>query len=183
VLDACVLYPATLRNVLLSLAHEGLFHARWTMAIEEEWTRTLLANRPDLTSAQLRRVQSLMNHAIPDCQITGFESLIPSLHLPDANDRHVLAAAIAGHASIIVTSNLRDFPADILSRHGIVAQHPDEFVVNRIDQHESDALTAFRHMRERLRDPAMSGESFVRMIEDCGLLHTAQRLRACIEQI
>lgn len=110
VLDACVLYPAPLRDLLLSLASAGMFGARWTEMIQDEWQRNLLKNRPDLKD-QIPRTVELMNSAIEDCLIQGYERLIDSFALPDPNDRHVLAAAIAGHADAIVTFNLKDFPA------------------------------------------------------------------------
>ena len=93
VLDACVLYPAPLRDILLSLADAGLFHARWTLDIQDEWTRNLLSKRPDLNAEQLRTTQDRMIAAIPDCLITRYEPQIAGLSLPDADDRHVLAAA------------------------------------------------------------------------------------------
>src|SRR4051794_19944718 len=127
VYDACVLYPAPLRDLLIRLAATGLVRARWTARIHEEWLRGLLARRKDLTVERLRRTQQLMIDAVPDCLITGYEHLIPHVHLPDEDDRHVLAAAIAGRAELIVTVNLRDFPADVLETHNIEAIHPDNF--------------------------------------------------------
>ena len=183
ILDACVLYPATLRNVLLSLAHAGLYHARWTEAIEDEWMRNLLRNRPDLTAQQLRQVQARMNEAIADCRVTHYEPLISGLTLPDAKDRHVLAAAIAGHADAIVTLNLRDFPADTLSRYNLEAQHPDEFVMNQLELREYEALTAIKRMRARLGNPTLGAEEFVDMLERQGLVQTALHLRRRIELI
>jgi hypothetical protein len=94
IFDACVLYPAPLRDLLMNIALTDLFRARWTEIIHDEWTGNLLAKRDDLTKEQLDRTVGLMNKAVPDCLVTNFEDLIPSLALPDENDRHVLAAAI-----------------------------------------------------------------------------------------
>jgi predicted nucleic acid-binding protein len=107
--DACVLYPQTLRDVLLSLARTGLFRARWTDLINEEWTRKLLENNPGKTD-RVARTLALVNQSVDDCLISGYEELIPTLQLPDPDDRHVLAAAIAGRADLIITLNLSDFP-------------------------------------------------------------------------
>jgi hypothetical protein len=71
VYDACVLYPAPLRDLLMRVATKGLVQAKWTDEIHEEWIRNLLEDRPDLTEEQLRRTQSLMNRAVPDCLVTG----------------------------------------------------------------------------------------------------------------
>ena len=126
--DACVLYPAPLRDLLLQLALTGLFRARWSATIHDEWTRNVLLDRPDLTAAQLQHTRALMDAAVPDALGAGYEKLIPSLTLPDPDDRHVLAAALRGRCDVIVTYNLKDFPAEILSADDIEAQHPDEFI-------------------------------------------------------
>ncbi|MCA9419011.1 MAG: PIN domain-containing protein, partial [Candidatus Omnitrophica bacterium] len=104
--DACVLYPAPVRDFLLQLSVTGLFRARWTKDIHNEWIANLLESRPDLNLKQLERTRDLMNLAVPDSLVTGYESHIPSLDLPDPDDRHVLAAAIEGNAETIVTFNL-----------------------------------------------------------------------------
>lgn len=105
VYDACVLYPAPLRDFLMWLGLSGRFRARWSAHIHDEWQRNLLKNRPDLTKEQLRRTASLMDTAIPDGLVHGYEELINGLTLPDPDDRHVLAAAIRCNASVIVTFN------------------------------------------------------------------------------
>src|ERR1051326_3804740 len=94
VYDSCVLYPAPLRDLLIRLAQTGLYRARWTDTIHEEWIKNLLEARPDLPRAQLERTRQLMNAAVRDCLITDYEERIDSLTLPDPDDRHVLAAAI-----------------------------------------------------------------------------------------
>ena len=92
-LDANVLYPAELRSFLMYLAVPGVYRAKWSKDIHEEWMSNLLLNRPDLTRAQLERTRDLMDKNAPDALVTGYEDLIPSLSLPDEGDRHVLAAA------------------------------------------------------------------------------------------
>lgn len=94
--DACVLYPAPLRDLLMRLALTDLYRARWTDMIHDEWTRNVLKQRPDLKAEDLQRTRSLMNSHVRDSLVTGFEHLIPSVELPDADDRHVVAAAIHG---------------------------------------------------------------------------------------
>lgn len=106
--DANVLYPAELRNILMHLALAGLFRAKWSAAVHEEWMSSLLEKRPDLDRAKLERTRALMDKHAEDALVTGYEDLIPGLQLPDADDRHVLAAAIRGRADVIVTMNLRD---------------------------------------------------------------------------
>ncbi len=118
-LDACVLYPAPLRDLLMHLAVADLFRATWTEEIHNEWIRSVLADRPDLSRRQLERTRDLMDVHVRDCLVTGHEHLIPKLSLPDPDDRHVLAAAITCGADVIVTFNLADFPIDALAPHRI----------------------------------------------------------------
>jgi hypothetical protein len=94
VLDACVLYPGTLRSFLMYLAVTDLFRARWTNDIHDEWMRNVRKDYPDITQAQVEHIRDLMNTNVRDCLIDGYESMIPAITLPDPEDRHVLAAAI-----------------------------------------------------------------------------------------
>lgn len=181
--DACVLYPAPLRDLLMHLALTGLFRAKWTEAIHEEWMRNLLENRPDLTREQLARTRTLMNEAVPDCLIVGYEDLIPALVLPDPDDRHVLAAAIRGRADVIVTYNLNDFPAEVLEHYGIGAQHPDEFITHLLDLAPEAVYAAAKRQRERLRKPPKTVEEYLAALERLGLAQTVARLRGVIDLI
>ena len=176
VLDANTLYPAPLRDLLLSLAVAGLYHARWTTRIQDEWVRNLVQNRPDI-AGRLASLVELMNRAVPDCLIQNYEPLIDALTLPDPDDRHVLAAAITGHADAIVTFNLKDFPGAVLARYNIEAQHPDDFVMNQLELRELDALAAIKAMRSRLRRPPQSAAELITTLERAGLPATAARLR------
>jgi predicted nucleic acid-binding protein len=152
--DACVLYPATLRDLLIELAVSRLFLAHWTDTIHNEWTHNLLERRTDLNATQLERTRKLMDNAVPGSLISGYEPIIPSLNLPDPNDRHVLAAAIHAHARGIVTFNLKDFPATHLEPYNMQAVHPDEFVTHWFMQNPNRVVQAIRATRTRLRNPA-----------------------------
>ena len=137
VLDACVLYPAPLRDLLISLAADGLYGARWTAEIQDEWIRKLHAKRPELDKQKLLHTASLMALAVEDAVIHRYQYLISTLDLPDPDDRHVLAAAIVGHADAIVTFNLKDFTDTKVSRHEIEILHPDDRL---IAQYELDPI-------------------------------------------
>jgi hypothetical protein len=126
--DACVFYPAQLRDILLRVALSDTFKARWTDQIHGEWIGSLLRDRPDIPAERLTHTRELMNRAVPDCLVTGYEPFIQELTLPDPDDRHVLAAAIRCQAGVIVTLNVRDFPDEVVARYGISVQHPDEFL-------------------------------------------------------
>ena len=116
VYDANVLYPNTLRDLLIRIAQSGTVQARWTDKILEEMTSSLQRNRPDTRPERLHRLRELMNGAVRDCLVSGYEPLIEGLKLPDPGDRHVLAAAIKAGAQVIVTRNLKDFPKLTWSR-------------------------------------------------------------------
>ncbi len=175
-LDANTLYPVPQRDLLLCLVLNGLYHARWTVRIHDEWTRNLVMNHPELAE-RLPQLVALMNRIVPDCLIENYEALIDGLELPDAEDRHVLAAAITGHVDAIVTFNLKDFPGDVLGRYNIEAQHPDEFVLNQLELRQIDALAAIKAMRARLRRPPQSAVDLIATLERAGLPASAAHLR------
>jgi len=167
--DACTLYPAPLRDLLMHLALTDLFRARWTDEIHDEWIRSVLKDRPDLTREQLERTRSLMNAHVRDCLVTGYEGLIEGLTLPDPDDRHVLAAAIRGSASVIVTFNLDDFPAECLDKFGVEAQHPDEFITHLIDLAPAVVCVAAKRHRASLKNPPKTVHPAATSINRSGL--------------
>ncbi len=161
----------------MRLAETDLFRAKWTDEIHDEWTRNLLKNRPDLKIERLQRTKDLMNNRIRDCLVSGYQDLIPSLTLPDANDRHVLAAAICAAADVIVTYNLSDFPATILAQYGIEAQHPDEFIAYLIDLAPSVVCESAKRQRMSLKNPPQSVEELLAAYERQSLAQTVAELR------
>lgn len=175
-LDASVLYPAPLRDLLLELAVSDLYRAKWSDTVHEEWIRSVLKNRPDLKRAQLERTRDLMNAHARDALVTDFEQLIGVLDLPDADDRHVLAAAIKGRADLIVTANLKDFPTDKLNRWGIEAQHPDEFLTHQFHLSQPLFLQAVRTVRLRLKNPSKSVDDYLDTLRAQGLLATVKAI-------
>src|SRR5260370_22615622 len=178
ILDACVLYPAPLRDLLLWLAMTGLYRPRWTEMIHREWIENLVKVRPDLARDRLERTRDLMNQAVPDCLVAGHESLIAGLSLPDPDDRHVLAAAIHGGAESIVTYNLTDFPATALTAHGIRAQHPDEFIAHFLDVDSVALCTAVKKHRESLLNPPKTAEEYLATLAQLSLPRTLVELTA-----
>ena len=175
-LDASVLYPAPLRDLLLELAVSDLYRAKWSNVIHDEWINALLRTRPDLTRERLERTRDLMNTHTRDALVTGFEDLIEVLTLPDPNDRHVLAAAIKGRADVIVTTNLKDFPNNALKRWGIEAQHPDEFLTHQFHLSQPTFLTAMKTVRLRLKNPPKSVEDYLDTLRTQGLLATVNEI-------
>jgi predicted nucleic acid-binding protein len=159
--DANVLYPAPLRDFLMHLALTGVYRARWSAQVHEEWKRNLLKNRQELTREQLDRTSSLMDKAVPDGLVTDYEPLIEGLQLPDVDDRHVLAAAIKCNASVIVTFNLKDFPKDILGPFNIEPLHPDNFIVDLWDLDQAAVLEAAQRQRASLKSPPHNAREYL----------------------
>lgn len=183
-LDACVLYPRVMPDALMSLASIGLFAAKWTEEIEREWMSNLCANKPQIAH-RIEYRRDALRQAVVDWEVpsTAWKPLVEVLDLPDPDDRHVLAAAIAGHADCIVTVNLNDFPQEVLDKHGIEAVHPDQFLINQWDLDELVVLAAFKRMRSRWINPRVDPEGFAQSIERGGMPLTAQRLREASELI
>ena len=161
------------------LGLSGQFRARWSARIHEEWKRNLLLKRSDLSRQQLNRTSALMDQAIPDALVTDFESLIVGLSLPDADDRHVLAAAIRCNASVIVTFNERDFPESALSPFGVEAQHPDRFIENLFDLDPDAVVGAAQRQRAQLKQPPMAVDRYLDVLLRQGLAQTVRALAPC----
>lgn len=161
----------------MHLAVMDLFRAKWSNAIHDEWTRSVLKDRPDLTADQLERTRVLMNSHVRDCLVANYEDLIPSLTLPDPDDRHVLAAAIVSGADVIVTYNLSDFPESAIAKYGIEAQHPDEFIMHLLDLAPNLVCTAVKRQRQSLKNPPKTVEELLETFEGQALTQTVAFLR------
>lgn len=181
--DSCVLYPAPLRDLLMHLALTDLYRAKWTNTIHEEWIRNVLEKRPDLTKKQLERTRNLMNSNIRDCLVEDYEKLIPVLILPDPDDRHVLAAAIRSSSSVIVTYNLKDFPAKNIKKYGIEAQHPDDFLIHLLDLSPSIVYSTIRRLRLSLKKPAIAAEKYLETLNKQKLPQTVNKLKKHLDEI
>ena len=176
-LDANVLYPASVRDIFVQLAKDDLFRAKWTADIQREWIEALIRNEPHQDRRKLERTRELMDSEIRDALITGYESLINALKLPDPNDRHVLAAAIVGRCDVIVTENLKHFPQEALDPYGIEVQHPDDFLADHLNLFPAEVFCeAIRKVRLRLKNPPYSVEDYLANLTRRGLIVTASEL-------
>ena len=177
VLDACVLYPAPLRAFLLNLASNELIDPFWSEEIQNEWIRSLLRNRPDLKRESLERTCRNMDVHFPKGSVRGYESLMPTLTLPDWNDRHVLAAAIHAKAKSIVTFNLNDFPKAALQLYGIEAVPPEQLALQLIQSEPAHVLQAVKDHRLSLTRPLKTVDEYLATLEKQGLPKTVAFLR------
>lgn len=179
VLDACVLYPAPVRDILLSLADVGLFKPKWTDQIQEEWIKNLLKNRTDLSEEALNLTVESMNKAFPDANVENYEALISAVNLPDEDDRHVLVCGIRCNADLITTFNLKDFPSKELDQYDIEVQNPDQVISNLIDLNDDLACKAFSKMAQRLINPPKARKQIIETLMKCRLKVSAERFDKC----
>lgn len=175
--DACVLYPAPLRDLLIRLANTGIARARWSEVILDECFRNILEQRPGLKPEALSRTRELMKQAVPNGIVTGFEPLIEGLTLPDPDDRHVLAAAIRAGAQAIVTFNLRDFPIEKLAPYNIEPQHPDDFVLHAIDLAPGLVTKAVSDQAAALKNPPRTVGELLDTLREQGLVRSVAKMR------
>jgi len=171
--DSCILYSRILRTLFIELAITELFQAKWTNEIHQEWVNNVLIKNPSFDRSKLEETKENLNEAVPDCLVMNYEKLIPSLILPDANDRHVLAAAIQCGAQAIVTNNLKDFPKDSLHPYDMEAIDPDTFITLQMDLFPDKVITAVRNSR---RWYSFSSVEFLISLRDKGLIKTTARL-------
>ena len=178
--DACVLYPNTLRDLLMELATRGIYQAKWTEEIHQEWIKNLQANRPDISLEKLNRIRELMNENVLDSLVTDYAWIIPTLDLPDKRDRHVLAAAIQARATIIVTTNLKDFPQSELEKYNIEAQHQDTFISNLIDFYPLKVIEAVQRCHQRLKKPPCTFDEYLLKLQKQQLPNTVSKIKELI---
>ncbi|MEV6285302.1 PIN domain-containing protein [Kribbella sp. NPDC051770] len=177
VYDANVLYPNSLRDLLIRVAQAGLVQAKWTDQILDETFRNLRIDRPDLDPAKLDRTRTLMNRAIRDVRVTGYEPLIGTVDLPDPDDRHVVAAAIKSHAQVIVTENTKHFPPAALTPWNLETRNADEFVHDLIDLNRQEVYAQIQRMADAWIRPS-TVEDVLNALEHLGLLESVTALRS-----
>jgi predicted nucleic acid-binding protein len=178
VYDANVLYPNTLRDLLIRIAQAALVQAKWTNQILDEMLHALNRNRPDVQQDKLDHLHVLMNSAVRDCLVEGYEPLIDGLKLPDPDDRHVLAAAIKAGAQVIVTSNLKDFPAAYLRQWHMEAKSPDDFVLDQIGIDGRTVAACVQQIADSRTRPPQDVEDVLSQLERDGLVESIAALRA-----
>ena len=178
-LDANVLYPARLRDLLIRLAITGLYQARWSEQILDECFDNVIEDRPDLTPAQLARTRRHMTTALPDACVSGYEGRIDEFGLPDPDDRHVLAAAVVAGASLLVTDNLDDFPTERIPE-GLRVVSTDEFVLELASDDLDIIVDVVETQAAGLVNPPMTASELLDGLEAVGLVQSVAVLRSAI---
>ena len=188
-IDACALAGALRRNLQLTLAEAEFFRVRWSAEILKETQKAIeeiLTKKgvPDAVDGQVGASDSLDGDSFRrrfGCQLWGFFKACEKL--PDQNDAHVLAAALKTQASIIVSDNLKHFPPDIIRSLNLEVLSSDKFIADTIALDIGRALPAIKRMRDRFKNPAMTGEELLVHMEAQGLIETVDVLKAHIESI
>ncbi len=176
--DANVLYPMPTADTLVRVGVDShAFHlsVRWTEEILNEVDEAL-GSRGGVEEDRIARRRQLICEAVPDCIVSGYEHGIPGLDLPDPDDRHVLAAAIHANAQAIVTSNVKDFPEEVLSLHHVEAITPDDFLVGLFDLNEAQVSRIIEQQLGALTSPPTSREELLESFERAGLVRLAALL-------
>ncbi len=130
--DACVLYPTVMREIVLGLAEAGCFEVRWSARILEEWARAARKLGPG-GEVQARGEIAQVRARFPEAVVPEQPGLEARLWLPDPADVHVLAAAIAGAADLILTANAKDFPRGILTEEGLERCDADQLALRCLE--------------------------------------------------
>jgi hypothetical protein len=176
IFDACVLYPFHLRNLLIQCGVDRLVEARWSEEIHDEWIRNLAANNPGLSRERLQKTRNLMDRVLPKALVSGYENHISEIELPDADDRHVVAAGISAGASTIITWNTRDFPPEELHKHGMTRQTPDDFLLNLYSQFPDVVVAITANARRNLRKSGPSAIDFLNDLKRQGLTRFVEKI-------
>jgi predicted nucleic acid-binding protein len=177
--DANVLYPNTLRDLLIRIAQlPHLVQAKWTDEILDEMLEALRKNRPDISEEKAGRLRERMNEAVRDCLVVGYEPLVEVLDLPDPDDRHVLAAAVKVNAQLIITWNRKDFPQDKLAPWSIRAKSPDDFVRDTMDIDPQAVWACVQQIVDSRTRPPVTVEDVLDELERDGLVRSVAAMRS-----
>ena len=184
-LDACALAGALKRDILLTLAEAEFFRVQWSEKVPAETEGALSEifakmGKPD-PAARAAELCRRMRDAFPEAMVSEYGAFLTvASGLPDPGDTHVVAAALKGQASTIVTDNTRHFPASLLAQLGIEGKTTDDFLADTIELDIGKAVAAIRAMRERYRNPALTADELLLKMEAVGLTETVDLLRPLI---
>lgn len=178
VYDANALYGNTVRDMLIRVARSRLVQAKWSERILDETLENLAARRPDIERAKLDRLRTLMNAAVPDSLVTGYEPPIEGLKLPDPDDRHVLAAAIKCHATMIITWNMPTFRRKAWDLGSWRPRPPDDFLLEQISIDDRRVWACVQQIADSRRNPPETAEDVLDALERAGIVGSVAALRS-----
>lgn len=178
-LDSCVLYPFSLRDILIQFSVEGLFQAKWSSLVRAEVIRNVETNNPT-AKGKLGRTFDLMEKAVPDFSTEPSEETRHSVQetATDAKDVDILVAAIDGGCTHLVTPNLKHFDIAFASARGVMVIHPDEFLTSLVNKNPALARTGFETVVTRCKNPIRSKSDYYEAFRKNHLPKTAEALEA-----
>jgi len=178
VLDTNVIVPIEIRDLLFWFAYYDLYTPKWSKHIFEEWESVMERMNVE-PSERVKRIGKA-HSAFPDALVKNYEGLVESLNLPDEKDRHVLAAAIKANANVIVTNNLKDFPAEYLATFGLSSKGVDDFLTDIIDLNTEIAVEAFKKLVLNRTNPDMDEYQVLDAFRANGIKDAADYLHALL---
>ncbi len=168
-LDANVLVPVSLADTVLRAAERDLYRPLWSVRILDEVRRALHKIHPTAPPSRFETRIAAMNMTFPDSTLTDFDGILPSIELPDPDDRHVVAAAYTGGADLIVTNNLKDFPQDELKRWRLEAVNPDCFLCDMFDLFPQAMLIIIQEQTADMQHPPTDVDELLASLERAGV--------------
>ena len=175
--DTCSIYGAGLSDLLLTLAERDVYRPLWSADVLAELRRVLL--EAGITRDAVDHRISAMNDAFPDAVVSDYESLLPQMTC-DANDRHVLAAAVRGGAEVVVTFNLKHFPSASLSMWNLSVVPPDDFLLDQLDLYPDSVIDAVTQVPASYEKPPVTTSEFLGLLECSGVQRFAQTVRSLV---
>lgn len=176
-MDACILYPTVMREMLMGAANAGAFTPLWSDKILAEWRHAAARHSHEANGIAGVEI-ALAKSKWPDSLVALDENLMEGLSLPDRNDRHVLAAAITGKAEFLLTKNLKDFPTKVLARHDIIRREPDGFLLEFALGDEIDMLAIGREVQKRAVRASGRPQPIRQLLKRTGLPRMGKLLEA-----
>lgn len=176
-LDTCALVPIALSDTLLRVAEKGGFRPAWSERILRSVRQVVLDVHGDLEATRIDKRLDAMRAFFPDAMTTGWETLVDGIHLPDDNDRHVVAGAIVARADMIVTANIRDFPTAELDRFDLHAKTPDEFLLDLMDLAPQRMVETIVEQAEAALHPPLDAEDVLIALGRAGAPEFARIVR------
>ncbi len=180
VLDANVIVPMVATDVLLRLAERELYRPVWSHRILAEAQCTVLKLHPDLDETRIARRFAAMNVAFEDALVDGSEHLETSIVLPDPDDRHVVARAVAAGADAIITNNVADFPATAIAPFNLEIIRLDDFLLDLIDHVPEEVVVVIRELARDAAHPPLTSSEVPKNLAAAGAPDAARQLAALV---
>jgi len=172
--DTNILYGGALRDILIDMAIAGAIELRWSPTVLDELCIALVRNREDYTQAKALKLVAAMTEVLPEALVIPPEGGC-GVGLPDVGDEHVVRAAVHGECDLILTFNVKDFPAELVAP--VAVWHPDTFILERVAADPAPVIGIIDQIRRELRSPPLDREVYCDGLARAGLSQTAELMR------